>query len=129
MWLFYLPQIMFDTFYISLLNHYKKRLGKKSLHLALFYINFLELTFVLAIGAFALAFATQMKMLVMSSTKFWVLFTLISLFVIFKNWMRYNGKKRNILNAKLKSQRTSLFILWLIPFGCLAIAIILLQVP
>lgn len=120
---------MLDTFYITLLNHYKKRLGKKSLQLAFFYINLLELALILALGAFALAFATQMKMLVMSSTKFWVLFGLISLFIIFKNWMRYNGKKRNILNAKLKSQRTSLFLLWLMPFGCLAIAIILLQVP
>ena len=120
--------MMLDNYYISLLNHYKKRLGKKSLKLAFLYINFLELALILALGAFALAFATQMKMLVMSSTKFWVLFSLVGLFIIFKNWMRYNGKKRNILNAKLKSQRRSIYLLWLLPFGCLAIALILLQV-
>ncbi len=119
---------MLDSFYISVLNHYKKRLGKKSLQLALLYINFLELALILALGAFALAFATQMKMLVISSTKFWAVFGLIALFIVFKNWMRYNGKKRNILNAKLKPQRTSIFLLWLLPFGCLAIALILLQV-
>ncbi len=118
---------MLDTFYITLLNYYKKRWGKTSLKIALFYINFLELAFILAFGAFALAFARQMKMMVLSSTKFWVVFGLVALFIIFKNWMRYNGKKRNILNAKLKSQRRSIYLLWLLPLASLALALILLQ--
>lgn len=119
---------MLDSFYISILNHYKKGLGKKSLKLALLYINLLELAVILALAAFALAFASQMKMATMSSTKFWVLYGLIGLFVIFKNWMRYNGKRRNILNAKSKSQRMSIYLLWILPLGCLIIAFILLQV-
>tara|TARA_R110002111_G_scaffold252638_2_gene317594 strand:- start:5909 stop:6172 length:264 start_codon:yes stop_codon:yes gene_type:complete len=86
------------------------------------------MSIILALASFFIAFAGQMKMLVMSSTKFWVLFTLIAIFVIFKNWMRYNGKKRNVLNAKLKPKHTSIYLLWLLPFGCLAIAFILLQV-
>lgn len=118
---------MLDTFYISIYNHYKKLLGKRSLRIALFYINILELSLLLALTAFIMAFATQMKMDVMSSTKFWILFALISAFVIFKNWMRYNGKKRMILNAKHKSKSHSIFILWLLPFGSLAIGLILLQ--
>lgn len=118
---------MLDTFYISIYNHYKKSLGKRSLTIALLYINALELSILLALAAFIMAFATQMKMDVMSSTKFWVLFVLVSAFVIFKNWMRYNGKKRMILNAKRKSKAHSIFILWLLPFGSLAIGLILLQ--
>ena len=119
---------MLDTFYISIFNYYKKTFGKKSLGLALLYINFLELSIILALAAFFLAFANQMKLLIMSSTKFWVLFALVAIFVVFKNWMRYNGKKRIILNAKLKGQTTSIFLLWILPLGCLTLAIILLQV-
>jgi len=119
---------MLDTFYISILHHYKKRLGKKSLTLALLYINLLELSIVLALAAFFLAFASQMKMPVMSVTKFWVLYGLVALFIMFKNWMRYNGKKRNILNAKVKPKHTSIYLLWLLPLGCFAMAFILLQI-
>jgi hypothetical protein len=119
---------MLDKFYISVFNHYKKSFGKKSLKLALLYINFLELSIILALGAFFMAFASQMKLLIMSSTKFWALFVLVALFVFLKNWMRYNGKKRIVLNAKLKGNNTSIHLLWLLPFGCLTIAFILLQV-
>ncbi|GAA4242029.1 MULTISPECIES: hypothetical protein [Winogradskyella] len=119
---------MLDTIYISIFNHYKKALGKKSINIALLYICTLELSIALALGAFFIAFASQMKMLVMSSTKFWVLFSLIALFIISKNWMRYNGKKRTILNAKSKRSDTSIYLLWLLPLGCFAIAFILLQV-
>lgn len=119
---------MLDTFYISVLNYYKKRLGKKSLKLALLYINVLELSILLTLSAFLLAFASQMKMVLMSSTKFWVLFMLVASFIVLKNWLRYNGKKINILNAKSKPTPTSIYLLWFLPFGCLALGVILLQV-
>ncbi|MDP5081438.1 MAG: hypothetical protein NWP87_02190 [Winogradskyella sp.] len=119
---------MLDTFYIYIFNYYKKTYRKKSIGIALLYINFLELSLILSLGTFFMAFANQMKLLLMSSTKFWILFTLVSLFVVFKNWMRYNGKKRIILNAKLKGRPTSIYLLWILPFGCLALAFILLQV-
>ncbi|WP_179021294.1 hypothetical protein [Winogradskyella forsetii] len=119
---------MLDNFYISIFNHYKKALGKKSIKIALLYINALEIAIVLALAAFFMAFAKQMKIQVMSSTKFWVLLSLIALFIMAKNWMRYNGKKRTILNAKLKYKQSSIFLLWLLPIGCLSLAFILLQV-
>ncbi len=119
---------MLDQFYISIFNYYKKTFGKKSLGIALLYINFLELSIILALGAFFLAFANQMKLLIMSSTKFWVLFALVAIFVVFKNWMRYNGKKRIVLNAKIKGRPTSIYLLWILPFGCFLLAFILLQV-
>lgn len=119
---------MLDRYYITVFNHYKKTLGKRSLTIALLYINALELSITIALAAFFMAFASQMKMQVMSSTKFWVLFTLIALFIVSKNWMRYNGKKRTILNAKSKRNNTSIYLLWLLPIGCFAIAFIMLQV-
>lgn len=119
---------MLDSYYISVFNHYKKALGKASLNLALFYICFLELSIVLVLSAFFIAFAKQMNVITMSSAKFWLLFSLISLFIIFKNWMRYNGKKRNILNAKLKTKPISIYLLWILPLGCLIIAFVILQV-
>ena len=119
---------MLDSYYIRIFNYYKKKLGKRSLAIALLYINLLELSIILALGAFFMAFVNQMKILIMSSKKFWVLFILITAFVIFKNWMRYNGKKRIVLNAKLKGNTTSIYLLWLLPFGCLTLAFILLQV-
>ena len=125
---YYHPKTMLDTFYISIFNYYKKRLGKRSLRLALLYINFLEMSITLALAAFFMAFASQMKILLVSSTKFWVLFSLVTLFIVFKNWMRYNGKKRNVLNAMSKGKQTSIYLLWLLPMGCFTIAFILLQV-
>ncbi|WP_178986567.1 hypothetical protein [Winogradskyella helgolandensis] len=117
-----------DTNYIFIFNHYKKAYGKTSINIALLYVCFLEFSFVLAMGAFLKAFASQMKISLMTNTKFWILLGLIALFIIFKNWMRYNGKKRNILNVKSKRRNTSIYLLWLLPIGCVAIALILLQV-
>ncbi|WP_458628402.1 hypothetical protein [Winogradskyella sp. PC D3.3] len=119
---------LFDSYYMIIFNHYKKAFGKRSLDIALFYITFLELSIILALAAFLMAFASQMKTALMSNTKFWILYGLIALFIISKNWMRYNGKKRNILNAKQKRKDTSIFLLWLLPLGSFAIAFILLQV-
>lgn len=119
---------MLDTLYISIFSHYKKTLGKKSINIALLYISALEVSIVLVIAAFLMAFASQMNMQVMSSSKFWVLFSIVALFIISKNWMRYNGKKRMILNAKSKRSDTSIYLLWLFPLGCFAIAFILRQV-
>ena len=118
---------MLDNYYISVFNYYKKRYGKRSLNIALIYINCLELSIVLALAAFFMAFGSQMRFLTLSSTKFWTIFSLIAVGIIFKNWMRYNGKKRNILNAKLKRNVASIYLLWLLPMGCLLIAIALLQ--
>ncbi|WP_299115536.1 hypothetical protein [uncultured Winogradskyella sp.] len=119
---------MLDTFYITIFNYYKKRIKKRSLVLAMLYINFLELAIILALGTFFMAFANQMRLITMSIIKFWMFFTVIAAVVIFKNWMRYNGKKRNILNAKLKAKPASIYLLWFLPFGCLIIAYTLFQV-
>ncbi|WP_299525315.1 hypothetical protein [Winogradskyella sp.] len=120
--------LMLDRYYISVFNHYKKKLGKQSLRIAMFYINLLELSILLALAAFFVAFTNQMRFLNVSSSKFWTIFVIISVFVVFKNWMRYNGKRRTVLNAQLKGKTTSIYLLWFLPLGCLIIAFALLQV-
>ncbi|MCA0131129.1 hypothetical protein [Winogradskyella alexanderae] len=119
---------MLDNFYIAILKYYKTGFRRKSLTIALFYINFLELAILLLLGTFFLAFAKQMKLATMSSTKFWWLFILVSVFVVFKNWMRYNGKKRNVLGVKTKGKLMSIYLLWILPFASLILAFILYQV-
>lgn len=118
---------MLDSYYISVFNYYKKRFKRQSHKIALLYINLLEVSLCLALGSFFLAFANQMKIVTMSLSKFWLIFGLISTFIVFKNWMRYNGKKRNILNAKAKTKH-SIYLIWLLPFACTGLAFIFFKV-
>ena len=119
---------MLDTFYISVYNHIKKRSGKGALRIALYYIVFLELLLLFLLGIFFMAFAKQMKLQVMSDTKAIVLFVIIGLFIFFKNWMRYNGKRRTILNAKSNRVVHPVWKLVLFPILCVLLAVILLQI-
>ena len=119
---------MLDHFYISVFRYYKANLGKRSLKIAMLYINFLEISILLALAAFFKAFTAQMRLINMSETKFWTIVILAAFFVIFKNWMRYNGKRRHVLNAKQNGKKNSIYLLWLLPFGCILIAVILFQV-
>ncbi|WP_426432071.1 hypothetical protein ACPX19_05885 [Winogradskyella sp. HB-48] len=118
---------MLDNFYISVFNYYKKRFGKRTNKVALVYINLLEISIYLALATFFWAFSNQMNIVTMAMSKFWIILSLVSIFIIFKNWMRYNGKKRNIIKAKLKA-KYSIYLLWLLPLGCLILVFILLQV-
>ena len=117
---------MLDQFYISFLNTSKKRFGKAALNFSLFYISILEICIVLMLGSFFGAFGSQLHMPLMSSLKTWTLFSLISIFIIVKNWLRYTGKRRLILTAK-SSRKHSLFILIILPILCLAMALLFYQ--
>ncbi|MBL85602.1 hypothetical protein [Winogradskyella sp.] len=119
---------MLDNFYISVFNSYKARLGKRANRVALFYINLLEISIYLAFGAFSLAFANQMNIATITMFKFWVIIGLVTLFIMFKNWMRYNGKKRNVLKAKSRTKTPSVILLWLLPLGGIILSIVFLQV-
>ncbi|OZV70982.1 hypothetical protein [Winogradskyella aurantia] len=120
---------MLDAFYIAIYSYYNKTLGKKSLNIAALYINLLSGSILLVLAAFLMGFARQMNLPMMSDTKFWVLFSLVTLMVTFRNWLYYNGKKRHILKAKTKGKPTSIYLLWLLPFGCMLVGISLLQIP
>jgi len=119
---------VFDQFVISVFNYYKAKFKRKANAIAIFYISLLQSSILLLLGVFFAAFFKQMHVETMSSSKAWTIFVLISVFIYFKNWMGYSGKKRNILNAKntkRKSQQHSIWVLWLLPIGCIALAVLL----
>ena len=119
----------FDQFVISIFNYYKPRFKSKANTIAVFYISVLQSSILLLLGVFFAAFFRQMKVDTMSSLKAWTLFIMVSFFIYFKNWMMYSGKKRRVLNAKQtkrKSQQHNIWVLWLIPIGCILLSILLL---
>lgn len=121
---------VFDQFALSVFNYYKPKYKQKASRLAVFYISFLQITLLLLLGVFFGAFLQQMKVATMSSEKAWILFTIASIFIYFKNWMGFTGKKRNVLNAKRLKRKAltyNIWLLWVLPFACIALALVLLQ--
>ncbi|PWH83697.1 hypothetical protein DIS18_03840 [Algibacter marinivivus] len=121
---------IFDTFFLNFFQHYKTRKNKKAIKIATFYVSFLQCSLLLLLGVFFAGFFIQMHVDTMSSSKAWTLFVLVVVFIFFKNWMQYSGKKRNLLSAKMlkkKKRSYNIWILWLIPFGILCLTYILFQ--
>ena len=60
----------------------------------------------------------QMKLTFLTPPNAWLLFVGISLFIVFKNWMGYNGKKRSILFSKAskRASQHSFFTLVVLQF-------------
>ena len=71
----------------------------------------------------------QMNVITMSSIKAWTLYVIAVVILLFKNWIQYSGKRRNILNAKQKRKSGySIWTLWLIPIICVFLSILMLKV-
>ena len=71
-----------------------------------------------------------MNMTVMSKTKAWTLFILIAIGIHFKNWIKYNGKGRKVLNAKLnkkKSPSHNIALLFVLPLASVLLGLVILQ--
>ena len=133
MWLFYFCAIMstFDQLFFGVLNHYKSRKYKHANTVALWYISIVQSAVILLIGVFFSEFFKQMKVTMFSSTKAWTLFVLLSVGILFKNWIQYSGRKLTIRNAKKSSSKSvqrSIYVLWFIPIGITGLAIILLKI-
>ncbi len=121
---------IFDQLAISIFNHYKPRLKRKANTITVFYITLLQGSILLLLGVFFSEFFNQMKVNTMSSSNAWTLFVIAVVIIYFKNWMVYSGKRRLVLNAKSnKKKHTSynVWVLWLLPFGCIALSILLLN--
>ena len=119
---------VFDQFFFSILSYYKPKYKKKANKIALYYISFLEVTLLLVFGIFFAAFFSQMNVDAINTESAWILFIIAAIFICFKNWMKYNGKKRMIMNAKSrkpKSNTNYIMMLWLLPVACLALSFIL----
>ena len=119
-----------DQLFFTVFNAYKDKLKRKSNTLAVFYIFLFESSVILLLGVFFAKFFNQMKVTTMTSTKAWVLFGLVVVILYFKNWIKYSGKKRKVLNAKslkVKTKTYSIWIVWLLPIGIIALALVLLN--
>lgn len=120
----------FNQLYLTVFNHFKARYKQKANTIALYYVSILQIALLLLGGIFFTKFLEQMKVVVMSSTNSVVLFCMIALFIHFKNWMNYSGRKRRVLNAKLTNKKDlgySMFILFVMPIGIISLSILLLK--
>ena len=120
---------VFDQLALSIFNFYKPRFKQKANAIAVFYLSLLQSSIVLVLGVFFAAFFRQMKVDTMSSSKAWTLFVIVVIIIYFKNWMSFSGKKRLRLNAKRTKQKThqhNIWVLWLLPPACIALAFLLL---
>lgn len=121
---------IFDSLFFNVFKHYKRVNRKKANHYATVYISILQCSILLLLGIFFAGFFGQMHMNTMSQDKAWILFFMASVFIFFKNWMQYAGRKRKVLNAKMlkkKSQNYSIFMLWLLPVACILLSAIIWQ--
>ena len=121
---------VFDTLFFNVFKYYKDAKSKKANQLATIYISILQCALLLVFGVFFAGFFNQMNMETISQEKGWTLYILVSLFLFFKNWIQYTGRKRSVLNAKMlkrKSQTYSIFMIWLLPVACIALAVIIWQ--
>lgn len=118
---------MLDRFYISFLKKTKPRYGRKSISLSLYYICIVEIAFFVLLAVFFSAFATQLNIVKMSTEKVLIIAVLAIIFICFKNWMRFNGKRRNILNAKSKFKTIETWKLILVPMVCILMSVVFYQ--
>lgn len=119
----------FDTIFFSVFKHYKTTYKQKASSIAIVYVSLLQMALILVFGAFFSVFLEQMHVNTFSASKGWALYIMISVFIYFRNWIAYSGRKRNVLNAKTnKNKQTySIWLLWLLLLGCITLAIILLN--
>ncbi len=116
---------IFDSLFFHFFNHYKKKQHKKANNIASFYLTLLQASLLLLLGVFFAVFFKQMHVNTMSATKAWTLFALVIIFLMFKNWMQYSGRKRKVLNVKVLKKKKldySIWLLWFLPFGFFALA-------
>lgn len=121
----------FNRLYLTTFNRFKARFRQKANTIALFYVSIVEIAIILLLGIFFIKFLDQMKVIIMNGTNGLLLFIILALFIHFKNWLSYSGRKRRILNAKLsikKDLEYSLFVLISLPLGLLGLSLIMLEV-
>ena len=117
----------FDSLYLSVFQHIKQRKPKLAVRWSGLYVSIVQIALSLVLGIFFIKFAMQMKLYVLDDTSLWIVSIGIVGFILFKNWMSYNGKKRAVLMSKcLKRSKThSILLLILIPISLFSLAFIL----
>ena len=120
----------FNKLYLTVFSRFKSRFKQKANTIALFYVSLVEIGLTLLIGVFFIKFLDQMKVVIMSGSNAWLLFIMTALFVHFKNWVNFSGRKRRVLNAKLSNKKElqySLFILIVLPLGIIGLLLLMLK--
>ncbi|SHI42203.1 hypothetical protein [Algibacter luteus] len=120
----------FDALFFHFFQYYKSKKSKKTNSIATFYLTLLQSSLLLLLGVFFAGFFKQMHVQTMSSVKAWTLFGLVVIFLYFKNWIQYSGKKRKVLNAKVLKNRKlhyNIWLLWLLPVVILGLTYVLYQ--
>jgi hypothetical protein len=107
---------LFDQFYISVYQIVKKHKPKLAAKVARFYVSLIQIGLFLLLGVFFMKFCEQMKFIFLTPPNALLLFVGISLFIVFKNWMGYNGKKRSILFSKASRRASQHSLLALVVF-------------
>jgi len=117
----------FDQLYLTIFNRFKGCYKEKANTIALFYTSLLQIELLFLGGVFFIKFLEQMKVVVMSSSNTWIVFVLTAVFIHFKNWVNYSGRKRRVLNAKLSNKKDlgySTFILIALPIAIIALSVL-----
>ena len=121
---------MFDQLFYKVYKFYKDRKRKNANQIALMYISILQCSLLLLLVVFSAGFVGQMNMNTISEDKVIVLLIIGCVFIVFKNWIQYAGKKRMVLNAKMlgsPSGPNHIWSLWLLPLACLGLSYIIYQ--
>ena len=120
----------FNQLYITVFSRFKGRFKQKANTIALYYISVVEIALLLLICVFFNKFLDQMKVVVMTGADAWLLFIMTAVFIHFKNWVNYSGRKRRVLNAKLSSKKGleySSFLLIVLPIGIVGLSLLMLK--
>ena len=120
-----------DNLFYNIFSYYKPKLKQKAVSIAVAYITILQLSVILLLGVFFAGFFRQMNMVTMSASKAWTLFVLITVFIYFKNWMQYTGKRRMMINAKMNKKKSkstyNIYLLWGLPIAILGLTYVVFQ--
>lgn len=120
----------FDAIFFSVFKHYKTTHKQKANTIAIVYLSLLQIALILVLGVFFSIFLEQMHVNTFSASKGWTFFIMTSIFIYFRNWIVYSGRKRKVLNAKTNKNKQPIYsirLLWLLLLGCISLAIILLN--
>lgn len=120
----------FDTLFYNFFTFLKPKYKHKSADIAIVYISVLQCALLLLLGIFFAKFFNQMNMVTMSKEKAWTLFMLVSVFVFFKNWMQYTGKRRMMIHAKMNRKANtppSIWLLLALPMGVFGLVYVLFK--
>ena len=107
---------LFDQFYISVYKKVKKKQTKLAAKAARLYVSLLQIGMFLLLGVFFIKFSKQMKLTFLTTTNSRLIFTGITIFIVFKNWLGYTGKQRSVLFSKVSKRSSKHSLLALVAF-------------